>query len=246
MEVKNNPAGRIHDILVAARDHPDDMRAKKVWAAVFGVDEKDIGTLLEMHADLISTLAEAKAAIAREDDLDHELHLQPFKELEALLAETHLDVPWRSVKGRLNDKLLLGLRHSADRLARSSQFKQIKSDALESLRKEVEDLISAVLNAEIPQGVKAELLEHLERFRHAVVAYRIRGVEGLSAEVKHGVGVFVIEGDRLKNAPEKERSLWKRYGDIVQHANDVVTFARNAKELAVPALALLSNWLKGG
>lgn len=82
MEVKNNPAGRLHDLLRVAQKQPVKEKARNAWANVFDVDPGDTGLLLEMLADLMGLVSDTKTSIERLEDVDHALYLKPFKNCE--------------------------------------------------------------------------------------------------------------------------------------------------------------------
>lgn len=65
MDVKNNPAGRLYDILDAARHQNAGDTARKAWAAVFQIDPDDTGMLLKLLADVIDLVHETKSSIQR-------------------------------------------------------------------------------------------------------------------------------------------------------------------------------------
>src|SRR5689334_11826717 len=103
MQVKNNPAGRLFDILNLARQQGPRESARKVWATVFDVSPDDTGSILKMLADLIDLAHETKAAIRKLDDIDHKLHLRPFKNIEKLLSHLNMESAWEPLKNQIDD-----------------------------------------------------------------------------------------------------------------------------------------------
>jgi len=243
MEVKNNPAGRLHDLLSAARNQNGKESARKAWAAVFGIEPDDTGALLKMLADLIDLVHETKTSIQRLDDVNHQLHLKPFKKIEALLSQLNLEAGWEHSKAQLDEPTLYGLQFSSDKLSRISGFTQIANDEISLLRKQLDDLVSSVVDSNLPQDVKFLLLRNLEAIRHALLAYRVRGIEGLQEEVERSLGSVMLHRDEIaasKNKPE-ERKVWETFFKLVEQLNKVVTLARNSKELAAPAIQAITQ-----
>ncbi|AKH68165.1 hypothetical protein IMCC21906_00472 [Spongiibacter sp. IMCC21906] len=91
MEVKNNPAGRLYDLLKAAKKQPPREKVRDVWAKVFDVDPADTALLLTMIADLIILVANTKASIERLENVDNTLYLKPFVKLENLFSQVNLN-----------------------------------------------------------------------------------------------------------------------------------------------------------
>lgn len=244
MEVKNNPAGRLHDLLSAARHQNPRENARKAWAAVFGIEPDDTGTLLKMLADLIDLAHETKVSIQRLDDVNHQLHLKPFKKIEALLSQLNLEASWESSMNYLDEPTLYGLQFSADRLSRASGFTQIGNDDILSLRKQIEELVNSVVDSSLPQELKLLLLRNLEAIRHALLAYRVRGIEGLQEEVERSVGSILLHRSDIvasKDKPE-EQKVWQSFFKVIEQLNKLVSLARNTKELAAPALQAISQF----
>ncbi|QGX40927.1 hypothetical protein [Permianibacter aggregans] len=243
MQVQNNPAGRLHDILSAARQHPPKEPARKVWASIFDITPEDTGTLLKMLADLIDLVHETKAAIQKLDDVDQNLHLKPFKRIESALSTFNLDASWEHWKNQIDDSTLLGLQFSADKLSRLSGTTSIPNDELANLRSQLDALIGFVAESSLVPEIKIFMLRHLERLRHALLAYRVRGLDGLQEGLETIVGSFMLNSEAVKSSAttEEEKEAMKKIFNLIDQFNKVVSFARNAKELASPAIQLLTQ-----
>ena len=231
MEVQNNPAGRLYDLLDAARQYPSDEKTKTVWANVLGVPENDNATLLKMMADLIELVRKAKSSIVRLSDIDHKLYLKPFENIESLLCNLNFETHWENWRNSLDERTLYGLQFGADRLARSSETSAIKDDQLETLRTELDDLISHVLESHLPPELKKLFLRNLEALRQAWSTYRIRGLEGLEYELERSCGSILLHKEQIRSSPANsaERKLWEGFLKLVDRLNKQVTLAKNVK-----------------
>lgn len=232
MEVQNNPAGRLYDLLDAARQYPSEEKTKTVWANVFGLPENDTAGLLNRLADFIELVRTAKSSIVRLSDIDHKLYLKPFENIEALLSQLNFETHWENWRNRLDDFTLYGLQFGADRLARSSGLTPIKDDQLDALRSELDTLIEHVLESpHLPPDLKKLFLRNLEALRQAWSTYRIRGIEGLEQEIERSCGSILLHKDQIRSSPANsaERKLWEGFLRLVDRLSKQVTLARNAK-----------------
>lgn len=239
MDVQNNPAGRLYDLLDAARQYPSEEKTRVVWARVFGVSDGDTGVLLNNLADLIDLVHKAKSSIVRLSDIDHKLYLKPFETIEALLANLNFEAHWENWRNRLDDFTLYGLQFGADRLARASGLAPIKDEQLEQLRKELDDLIEHVLEStHLPPDVKKIFLRNLEALRQAWIAYRIRGIEGFEYEIERSCGSILLHKDQIKSAPANstERKIWEGMMKLIDRLNKLVTLSKNGKGLGAQPL----------
>ena len=93
------------------------------------------------------------------------------------------------------------------------------------------------------------LLHNLEAMREALLAYRIRGVEGLEDEIDRTYGSLRRHwteewaGMRTEWSASSGADV-KQVFEWMDRANKVVTLAKNAKDLGVPALKFLGEYLK--
>lgn len=246
MDVKNNPAGRLHELLTAAKAQEPNQTVRKAWAAVFGVESTDTGMLLKMLADLIDLVDETKKAIQRLKGVEHSIYLKPFAKIETALSHINLEAGWEHWKQQLDETTLYGLQFSADQLSRISGFTHIKTDDLGQLRKDVEELVAKILETELPVELKALFLRNLEAIRHALLAYRVRGLEGLEQEIERSVGSLVLhKKDIEKTSPKSaERGALQAFFELIKRLHYLVAFARNSKELAGPALEAIEHMVK--
>lgn len=244
MEVKNNPAGRLYDILDLARHQNPKQPARKAWGAVFEVEPDDTGTLLQMLADLLKLVHETKAAIQCLNNVDQDLHLRPFRKIEALLSSINLDATWENWQKQIDETTLYGLQFSADKLSRISGFSQVDSDEIAKLRALVEELFNTVIDSTLPDELKLLLLRNLESIRLSLAAYRVRGIEGVNQEIERALGSVLLHKEKIQESSPEERSLWKSFFDLVKRLNQVVSLARNGEALAAPAILALTQMLQ--
>jgi hypothetical protein len=245
LEVKNNPAGRLHDLLQLAQKQPPKEPARKAWAQVFGVAPEDTGLLLRMLADLINLMSETKASIERLDDVDHRIYLKPFAKIERFFSQVNLDAGWEHWRAQLDEPTLYGLQFAADRLSRINGSTAIAQEDIQSIQSELEQFVESVLASDLPQGLKALFLRNLESIRRALLVYRIRGVEGLEHELERAVGSLMLNQSEIPPAGSKSQSrkFWERFFVVIDRINKAVTLTRGAKELAGPAVQAISHLL---
>lgn len=243
MEVKNNPAGRLHDLLREAQKQAGKEPARKAWAAVFGVEHGDTAALLQMLADLINLVSETKKSIERLEDVDHDIYLKPFKQIERFLSQVNLDAAWHQWQQQLDEPTLYGLQFAADKLSGVSGSTSITEVDIDAIRLELEQFVTSILQANLPQGLKALFLRNLEAIRHALLAYRVRGVEGLQHELERAVGSLLLNRDAIPPAGDKSqtRTFWERFFNVVDRINKAVTLTRTADKLAGPAIQAISH-----
>lgn len=245
MEVKNNPAGRLHDLLQVAQRQPGKDKARNAWAKVFDIDSSDTALLLEMLADLIGLVSNTKASIERLENVEHALYLKPFKKLEKFFSQVNLDATWEHWQKQLDEPTLYGLQFAADQLSRSAGSTSISAEDIASLQEELENFVASVLESDIPQGLKALFLRNLESVRHALLVYRIRGVDGLEHELERAIGSLMLNRQQIPPDGDnsEQRKFWEWFFVVVERINKAVTLSRGLKELAEPTVKAISQFI---
>jgi len=235
LDVRNNPAGRLHDLLEMARQRPPQELARNTWAAVFGVDP-NTGVLLKMLADLFGLINQAKAAIQQLDDVNHALYLKPLHRIETILSHINLEESWDHWKRQINEAILEGLQFNADLLSRKSGFTHVNENEISGLKKELEALMSLVIEVELPNDLKFLFIRNLEAIHYALLAYRVRGIEGLEQEIERAVGSMVLHKNSIPPNTEvsPRRKAWENFCAFIGRLNNIVSLAKNSKELGAP------------
>lgn len=241
MEVKNNPAGRLYDILDSARRQNPKESARKAWAAVFQVEPGDTGAILQMLADLISLMGEARTSIQRLEDVDQGLHLRPFAKIQSLLSTINLDATWEHWRNQIDETTLYGLQFSSDKLSRVSGSTQISSDELAEIRATVDELVATVADSRLPTELKALLLRNLEAIRLSLTAYVVRGIDGIRAEVERSLGSILLHQEAISQTAPEDRKVCDRFFKLVGRLGQLVSLAYTTKELAAPAIKALEQ-----
>lgn len=246
MEVKNNPAGRLYDLLQMAQKQSPKEPSRNAWAKVFDVNPQDTVLILQMMADLINLVIETKTSIKRLNDVDHEIYLKPFTKIERFLSQVSLDNPWEHWQRQIDETTLYGLQFAADKLSRINGSTTISEEDIDSIRNELEQFVNSVLKSDLPQGLKALFFRNLESIRHALLVYRIRGVDGLEDELERAIGSLMLNREKIPPVGDKSqlRSFWERFFVFIDRINKAVTFTRGANEITSSSVQIISHLLE--
>src|SRR5689334_15596041 len=117
MVKRDNPAGRLHEILTQARNQPNQPTIE-VWTKVLGAQSGNKTEIMGAISNLLELLDEVKDKISKLDGLNTQLYLSRFPEIEAVVKATNYDAAWDSYKPHLNEAAMLNLAHCAEALSR--------------------------------------------------------------------------------------------------------------------------------
>lgn len=229
-----------------ARRKSEKETARKVWSEVFQVEPKNTSELLKMLADLIDLVHDTKESLDRLNNIDHELYKKPFEKIERSLSRLNLDTQWKQSKDELDDSTLFGLEFCADQLGRASIYASVQTPNLGDLLDDLDQLTENVSDSDLPQDLKMLLIKNLEAIRRSILAYKIKGLEGIEYEIERGIGSLLLHKDEIfsSRASTESSDVWSSYFKVLERLHKVVALARETKELVGPTLNLLG--LNGG
>lgn len=239
LKVKTDPAGRLHDLLESAKNQPENKRARDVLGIVFDVESKDTESLLRLLADLIMLSQQTKLRIKSLADINHDLYLKPFDNIEIILSTLNLDANWKPYKNLLSEPTLYGLKFCSDKLSRIDRIETINKSEIEAIQTKLAALVEDILKSEIDLYVKELLLRNLESLRQSLIAYRVRGLEGIEREVEAGLGSLLVSKSKIEHVIHDEDvgHCLKTYFALLEFTNKTVMTAKKLKELGVVDIA---------
>ena len=230
MEVKTEPAGRLYDIFNEARQKPEGDSSRKVWSEIFGVPEEDTGIILKMYADLIQLSQTTKEKL---EDIDHDLYLRPFSRIERILSQINLDAAWKNWKAQIDEPTIYGLQFCSDKLNRITNYERISNEEIDAIKLSLSKLTDQILNSKLDSSLKELLIRNLESLRQALIAFKIKGIEGIQQELELNLGSIILHQEeiRSKSNVDNESSLWTGYFKFLEGLNKTIAAAKNIKEL---------------
>ncbi|MEQ6342921.1 MAG: hypothetical protein M3A44_15080 [Gammaproteobacteria bacterium] len=233
MEVKTEPAGRLYDIFHEAKLKPEAHSSRKVWAEVFDVPEEDTGTILKMLAELIQLTHATKEKLEKLNDINHELYLRPFSQIERVLSHINLDAGWKHWKDQIDEPTIYGLQFCSDKLNRVTNYTKIPNEEIDSIKQSLSELTDQILNSELDNSLKELLVRNLEGLRQAIISFKIKGIEGIQREVELNLGSIILHREeiRSKSISGKESALLSKYFKFIEGLNKTISTAKNIKEL---------------
>ena len=240
----DNPAGRLHNLLAAAKATDAGQAAGVVWGSILGANyPNELAVLLTRLAAVVDLPEKARQDLQSlghglGDSDDEELYFEPLSQAEAAFAGLHLKSPIRDFQSLITENVLFGLRAVSRELHRSKRSKPLPDgQALADLLGSTHDLLREVIDADVDEELRAFLIEHLNDMTEAIQEYRIVGREVLEAVVDRTTGNLLRRPDLrpvIQKAP-----LGKRFLELMKHllvVLSVVNSSFDAIDHAFPAL----------
>jgi hypothetical protein len=193
----DNPASRLYNLLVAARELDDNISTRIAWTKLLGEQESaDAAVILQGFGRVLLLCAETRKTIeGLPKDADPEATLSHFKDVEALFFSLNLDKPWSGFKGQISSLMLYSLQMCSKEITRAGMDLKVSQEELDKLLKEVQKLIQHIAASKLDPRFSEFLLKHLGLIEYAILHYRISGVDELVEALERAVGAIILQPD---------------------------------------------------
>lgn len=241
MEIKNNPVGRLHDILCEARTYNQNAITQSVWEGVLESEPGDIGGLLRRIADVIHLQEQAKRALKEGVEGDPSIYLAPFTKLDQVFAKIDLSSRWSNSKAHLDEATLSALAFGNHVIeARNGKCSLTYEKTIDFVEK-LDQLLWDCLNSPLPEPLKKLFHKNLESLRQALISYKISGAQALEDELDRLVGAMSRHSAEIRDqVDDTSKGFMKSVFEVIASINESIQLAETAAKLSGPAvLALL-------
>lgn len=234
--------GRLFRILQDAIARDRNQSFLDTWAQVLGADPANRTRVYQLLGDFFGLLELSKIEIKAHPDLKQTLYLGTVEGIAAILLGANQQAPWQQAASQLEGSNLRALEFCAGQLDRLSVEREIPQEYLGQLQAEIDRLVSDLLQSSLEQQARAVLGAKLEDVRAAIIAYRLRGLDGIRAATQSAVGALVMAYPKVATKTPKLK--------IVQDLLDVLvklaTLAEKANVLMPGSGAAVRALLSGG
>lgn len=246
METKNNPVGRLRDILnkfkVQARP---DTQISHLWAHVFDCDVTDTRAIFGGINLMYQLNFEARSATNSFAPGSPEFFFKPFDQVEQLLSVMAMHTQWNSVRELANDQTMTALEfieHLLD--AHYSKSAIGNNDKIVSLLAQIEELMESCLSSSLDDDMKRFFVSQLQALRTALLEFRISGPAGLEAALDRASGAVLRNQVGIKKELESSNPFVTDFFDVLGKVNDLTAGYQSAALILAPAGSMLLSILR--
>ena len=254
MPETDNPAGRLHALLTAAKKHDTNQNGLFIWGQVFGyrVDFSKEALSAEVEIEVTQKILqtrqlveEAEAAIRAIEGPNQEIFLRPFPRIrEAFRINIIGKASYRGLLNHISEGDMTVLEICSGELSRLHAEDVIEQGQLEQLLEDINALFDQIQQSSLPDILRIFLLDLLESMRRAIQEYRIRGARRLKEELEKIVGALVVNGSEIEKAKDAEEV--SRFAQVFSAFVAMVTFANKATPLFGPVVRVINYLLPSG
>lgn len=243
---KNNPAGRLHTILVDALRKNEKDQTRKVWANVFGIEEANETEIIRSLLSLQELVEEVHSLIENNSQLNSDLFLKSFPNLRRAVSAQNLTNPWSSYKAGLNPETMTRLEFCTEVLSGEYGELSITADELEELKKLLSAMVEFAEQSTIPDELKVFVLVQLEQLRRGIFDFKIHGARGIRAAMESVIGTTITQTEKYQEIKETNPDVLARLGQLLDRMDGMMSKALKVKRALANAAKLLGlPWLSG-
>lgn len=236
MKVKDdNPAGRLYEILLQAKAQPQHNALGEVLSKALNASNS-----VDFHRRLVwlkEIIAEVRLTVESLEDINKDLYLSHYSQIEQLVNARNYDMPWSNVSQLLNEPALINIAHIAEILPPTYRENLIEEDVLTDLIFTIEDLIKRVKESSLIIELQRIIIDQLYLTLNSIYAYKIRGARGLREALSNSFGEFILNYKLFEDARDYEEV--KEYKTILTKIHTVVTGAFTYYQITQEGIKLL-------
>jgi hypothetical protein len=233
-----NPASSLLDFIERTRRVAGQETQRKGWSIVLDVKQDDDVKILDGIADTIKLIARTKKAVdSLEDGYEKGLFLNPIDNVLIRVRNVNLNAPWSHVTDSFDDRVIQGLQFCATVLKMNLTQKSLNTNQVEEWMKEIDTLLTDIIESEVPQELKSFFVEHLEKLRRVLLNYWLFGIEGVRTQLEESIGAGLLRLSEIRDCHSS--GVIRKIIALVSNVADAITVAQGMKALTVGALNLI-------
>jgi hypothetical protein len=211
-----------------------------VLATEMGIDRKDT---ISIHRAYISILELFNEVIEEsqtiEDEAQRKLLLEPVQELQNRFQV--LTISAAANQFSVVEPLLTKLKYAAE-FINTNVESSIDDNTLNELLKSADEMVIEIVNSDLPKYVRSRLVEILEKFRFALITYKLHGASGLRKAWEEIAGTIITNQGDIKDSIPKDSNNHKTITNLfsfIQKSGMIIEVALKTKQLVEPVV----RWL---
>lgn len=238
---QNNPAGRLFNIIEPASKKPDKAKVREVWQQVLNCDGVDEAELTKRVIEVYTLCQEVQKLIKMIPDLNHELYLSAFPNIEKAIFPLHMGNNWQNHKRYLDEGVLAKIQFSSEELKKHYSEETISEDDLLEVKTLVEELFETVSNSNIDPTLRLVLLEELEKIRSSIAMFRIKGAKGIKEALQSTLGAVYANQEKITDLKKSEPGMLKKLSKLLDKIDSFTAAALRIKKILGPIIGFLGN-----
>jgi hypothetical protein len=236
MQITNNPAGRLLEILERALKF-----AKKTEHGPFPTNAEGWAFMLLMHGSSalelhravleVAQLARKTRSLIEITAQQPEFYLKGYENIEFFATPGNWEGNFREAVKLITSELMVHLKFGAMVLTDDYSEAAVESEELVLLLKQADELFEFTVKSSIANPLRSYILESIELIRRSISMHRIHGAASIKDALKLTLVGMIEHADEIKQAKDKDSEILGKFGAYTKAVDQIVSVATKSKEL---------------
>lgn len=206
----DNPAARLHAILVKAKGKPNNQNCRAMWSDILNISSENESKFL-MHMGKVSSLPyEIFEFVKNEYPNQLSTTTHWTKQVNSAFLKQDYNGQFSTFITKIDNHSLDNLSLLSDLIAGKTSTKVLPEDSLNSMRVKVQDLIDEMIKSDLSKEFKQYLNKALKQILEHINSYIITGINPIIDSLDMVLGHAVTDiayRDELKESGFGEKLL---------------------------------------
>lgn len=228
---------RLHTILTKVRQ----LKGKgnrEILSILFETDPKDNINITKGYVSFLNLIDTAEEEISNSININHELYLKPIKIIKQNFLSLNIDAFSTRIE-QLNTEVMSNLQYVNDAITRQVGEPLIDQDELQQLLQDVNELLEQIMSSKLPAELKNIIIRNLENIRHAIIEYRINGIESLKQILESSFGYVASNKDIIMKY--REEPVVQKYSTVLTNLTQLVSLVHTSALIGTMFAQLLAG-----
>ena len=195
MNIPNNPAARLVEIINKCRGLSKNYTCSQAWSKFFKIPNSDNPILLRKISKVALLPREIKDEIMKLKGYDHNVLLRWYPRGNDALNNMHFQRKWETFLDVYQGDISYGIEVCSELLSNNRPEKTVKIDLVISISQQVEDLIKFVESDNIDTRSKTFILSSLYRLQGSLEDIEIGGVREVEESFNTIIGSVIVNNN---------------------------------------------------
>jgi hypothetical protein len=229
-ELEATRAGKLHAILLRARQNTGAQTVIDGWAKIFEVPPQEPNQVME-KLNCLMELVENVSNDLTKTSITKDYYYDTLASTMRLIHEgaLALNSQWPIVINKITPELLSSLKFCSHICFKDIAEKTIPDSEVSKLVEDTKALIAEVRDSKINPELKSAILGWLNKMLDSLINYRLFGNSEVSESFSQTVGGLSIHQKLIIDEPEKD--TLKKFWDYMKNINTLISLGMNGKKL---------------
>lgn len=243
MSDKENPARRLHDVLVKMQRKTDG-RTKDVLAGALGMTERPQHEVAEAILQFYALFDDVIACLREDKSISEDLYIKPITDLRQAISIFDLNTGWTNYRSQLHSVDMRSLEHAIYELDRRPLPPAIASNILEEFALDVDALYNRVDNSDLPDELRRPVLEMLYEISKAIRLHAARGARPLKRALLLNAGTLVTNHHLFEQYEQTQEV--RDYMGAIERLTKIIPVAADSTTLISAGWNAIKGLLSSG